>query len=605
MQMFWRFCVFVFLCVTLLYAGGIVDVHAQNLSVRGIGRVYQVNDTVSVEFIAEDGRGNPVKDVTLTITHSGLTDVVMSNGGTTDVLGEVTVTGKIIADTDVYIQAEWPDRRLSTRFEPPIIRDVAQEPFLEIVDSTDSVTVGATLKVVFRAGYNGAGEPGIPLRITASPNINITSPTPVSGTHTTGRDGFLTVTGILQRANVPTHIRAFWEESRTRGLAARADIPAVEGIALVLIVMNSPDPKSPLKIGDTFTQRITIENRDSTHPTLPLSAWQMDVVYNPLTLKVVSVTESDFLSSDGKPTYYTEDTNSPGKIRVSQARSSPPPLPGIFLRPGDKGTLLTIVFEVLEIAEEPLGIHNVRLQSSPNEDGTLDRLSYSIMVTDVLSFKSPELMVDVNQDGTVNILDLVAVAASIGMVLHNPRADVNGDGFVNVLDLIAIYTSEHWAGSVDAVKVSDANEPAPKAPSANRNVNPATIQTWIDLARIEGNGSAVFDLGIANLEALLASRIPTETRLLLNYPNPFNPETWIPYQLAEATEVTVTIHAINSSLIRKLELGHQPAGTYKRKSQAAYWDGRNAFGERVASGLYFYTLTAGDFTATRKMLIRK
>ena len=125
------------------------------------------------------------------------------------------------------------------------------------------------------------------------------------------------------------------------------------------------------------------------------------------------------------------------------------------------------------------------------------------------------------------------------------------------------------------------------------------------LARIEDDGSAIFDLGIANLEALIASRIPSETRLLLNYPNPFNPETWIPYQLAEATEVTVMIHAMNGSLIRTLELGHQAAGTYKSKSQAAYWDGRNEFGEQVASGLYFYTLTAGDFSATHKMLVRK
>ena len=99
--------------------------------------------------------------------------------------------------------------------------------------------------------------------------------------------------------------------------------------------------------------------------------------------------------------------------------------------------------------------------------------------------------------------------------------------------------------------------------------------------------------------------IPTETVLLSNYPNPFNPETWIPYQLSEPAEVRVSIYSVNGSLIRTLALGHQAAGLYRSRSRAAYWDGRNAFGERVASGLYFYTLTAGDFTATRKMLIRK
>ena len=96
-----------------------------------------------------------------------------------------------------------------------------------------------------------------------------------------------------------------------------------------------------------------------------------------------------------------------------------------------------------------------------------------------------------------------------------------------------------------------------------------------------------------------------ENALLANFPNPFNPETWIPYQLAKPTEVTITIYAVNGTLVRTLALGHQAAGRYQNRSRAAYWDGRNAFGEKVASGLYFYTLTAGDFSATRKMLIRK
>ena len=103
----------------------------------------------------------------------------------------------------------------------------------------------------------------------------------------------------------------------------------------------------------------------------------------------------------------------------------------------------------------------------------------------------------------------------------------------------------------------------------------------------------------------LSSVGSVENTLLANYPNPFNPETWIPYQLSEAADVTVAIHSMNGSLIRTLELGYQAVGIYQNKSRAAYWDGRNAFGERVASGLYFYTFTAGDFTATRKMLIRK
>ncbi len=118
-------------------------------------------------------------------------------------------------------------------------------------------------------------------------------------------------------------------------------------------------------------------------------------------------------------------------------------------------------------------------------------------------------------------------------------------------------------------------------------------------------------LGIAPSAAAVAAApapvavLPNTTVLLANYPNPFNPETWLPYQLAVPAEVTVTIYAANGAVVRTLSLGHQSAGHYESKSRAAYWDGRNAQGEPVASGVYFYTLQAGDFTATQKMVIRQ
>ncbi len=99
--------------------------------------------------------------------------------------------------------------------------------------------------------------------------------------------------------------------------------------------------------------------------------------------------------------------------------------------------------------------------------------------------------------------------------------------------------------------------------------------------------------------------IPKETALLANYPNPFNPETWIPYQLAKPADVSVSIYTTGGQLVRTLDLGHQTVGIYESRNRAAYWDGKNTLGEPVASGLYFYTLTADEFIATRKMLIRK
>jgi hypothetical protein len=98
---------------------------------------------------------------------------------------------------------------------------------------------------------------------------------------------------------------------------------------------------------------------------------------------------------------------------------------------------------------------------------------------------------------------------------------------------------------------------------------------------------------------------PKQNRLLQNYPNPFNPETWIPYHLAEAGSVSLSIYDTTGNLIRTLPLGYQSAGFYQNQGHAAYWDGRNAFGETVASGIYFYQLTTPSFQQTRRMLILK
>jgi hypothetical protein len=108
---------------------------------------------------------------------------------------------------------------------------------------------------------------------------------------------------------------------------------------------------------------------------------------------------------------------------------------------------------------------------------------------------------------------------------------------------------------------------------------------------------------------------PKETILLPNYPNPFNPETWIPYRLAEDAFVTLTIYDSMGQVVRTLDIRHQTAAFYESRAKAIYWDGRNELGEQVATGVYFYHLSAGrsglsdphrrDFSATRKMLILK
>ena len=121
----------------------------------------------------------------------------------------------------------------------------------------------------------------------------------------------------------------------------------------------------------------------------------------------------------------------------------------------------------------------------------------------------------------------------------------------------------------------------------------------------ENNPSVQIDIDINAPLAPSAPVFPAETALFPNYPNPFNPETWIPYQLAPSADVTLTIYDVRGVMVWRLALGHRPAGFYRSRGRAAHWDGRNQIGEKVATGLYFYTLTAGDFNATGKMLIQK
>jgi hypothetical protein len=99
--------------------------------------------------------------------------------------------------------------------------------------------------------------------------------------------------------------------------------------------------------------------------------------------------------------------------------------------------------------------------------------------------------------------------------------------------------------------------------------------------------------------------VPRQSLLWQNYPNPFNPETWIPYQIREPALVVIRIYNKTGQLVRTLDLGQRAAGFYLGRTKAAYWNGLNSAGEKVASGIYFYQIKAGNFSATRRMLIVK
>ena len=200
---------------------------------------------------------------------------------------------------------------------------------------------------------------------------------------------------------------------------------------------------------------------------------------------------------------------------------------------------------------------------------------------------------DVNLDGVVDISDLVLVAGRLGQSGPN-AADVNDDGVVNIQDLILV------ASALGETQAAPSLHPA-----SLEMFTAADIQEWLAEAQGLDLTDPKLQSGIRFLEQLLSVLVPKETELLPNYPNPFNPETWIPYRLAEDAFVTLIIYDQRGSIVRRLNVGHQTASVYESRSKAIYWDGRNEVGDRVASGIYFYTLTAGDYSATRKMVILK
>ena len=205
----------------------------------------------------------------------------------------------------------------------------------------------------------------------------------------------------------------------------------------------------------------------------------------------------------------------------------------------------------------------------------------------------PPIPQDVNRDDVVNILDLVLVASVLGDEGRDLDADVNRDGVVNILDLVMVAGALGKAAAAPSVWYRDL-EIAPTRADVGQWLAQAQTLDLIDAASREG---------VLVLDQLLAVLAPKETILLPNYPNPFNPETWIPYRLAEDTFVTLTIYSLSGQVVRTLDVGHRMTGFYESRSKAIYWDGKNGLGERVASGIYFYTLKAGDYSATRKMVI--
>ena len=330
-------------------------------------------------------------------------------------------------------------------------------------------------------------------------------------------------------------------------------------------VSITPSPVESPAVGEQFVINVSIAGGQDVR------GYRVTVRYDSDTLSYVSHTHGDYLPGDVfiGPTVSTRG-------RASLNIASPAGVGN-----GD-GTLATITFEVVARKASILTL-SATLSGSDGER-LFSLAKYGRVI---------EPPWDVNGDGSVDILDLSFVASRFGQV-GQTQADINRDGVIDIKDLVLV------AGGMAGVAA------APSAhPQALATLTAADVQAWINQAQ----GLHLTDLrsqrGIIFLEQLLAALTPKATALLPNYPNPFNPETWIPYHLAHAADVTLTVYDTKGSLVRQFDLGYQSTGFYTNRTKAAYWDGRNEIGESVASGVYFYQLQAGDYIDLRRMVIVK
>ncbi len=329
-------------------------------------------------------------------------------------------------------------------------------------------------------------------------------------------------------------------------------------------------------VGDAIDVLLKIENGSD------IAGFQVTLGFDGSVLKYLEVLKGDYILEGDE---FAREID--GENRVTLAAIGFPQVMD------DDGVLAVIKFEIT--AFKPYGwVLSDLIMSEAilvNADGGR---SYPLVSHAKVWARPLGFLEDVNGDGDVDILDLRSVFANFGVRGRN-HADVNEDGVVDVVDLVRV---------ASAINTPRGAAP-PFAQEALEGLSAADVKQWLAQASKRGLTDPTSLKGIFVLEQLLKTLLPKETALLPNFPNPFNPETWIPYRLASASDVKIAVYNTNGVLVRQWDLGHQEAGFYTDRYSAVYWDGRNQHGQLVASGVYFYSLTAGEFTTTRKMLVGK
>ncbi|MEW5767449.1 MAG: Ig-like domain-containing protein [bacterium] len=376
------------------------------------------------------------------------------------------------------------------------------------------------------------------------------------------------------------------------------------------------------KAGETFEVKVYVG--DSRYPVSNLFALSFILNYSKTKyIDFVQAEVGNFLDDDpSKLVFFNTNDDAAGKIEIGVSRKSGIHSSGVTGFNANK-PVVKITFKLSESVsageEIDLSFSNVEAKNHVNNTIALKLVSSQIEVAEGLVKTVTVWPGDTNNDGQVDAKDVLPIGIywkSTGPARTNAQtswvgqqatawgtvaatyADANGDGIVDAKDILVVGLNWHKTHSSSS---------APVLADHNKIDWAAYLPAFRAMYEALGSSSntELRNILAEYINLAVSDQVPGENKLLQSYPNPFNPEAWIPFKLAEEAEAAINIYNLSGQLVRTLDLGQLNPGSYLDKDRAAYWDGRDENGSEVSSGTYLYQLKAGSYTATKRMIVLK
>ena len=581
-----------------------------------------VGNTASIFIVSgevTDANGSPLNDLEVTVSNEtktltliqvtgdsgpgtyAATFIDVYGGSVADAGDEVKVSvnqgGEIVAEeTRTLVQDDFDDSGQIGGVDIPI-RIVMQLSLAEILPDNALASGGSIVRIL---GENFQEGVTVTFGSVEASNVVVESDTELSVTVPAGTRGAVDVT-VMNPDGPPASIQ-FTYIDVPRLTSINPDSGLASGGSTVQILGENFQEGVTVTFGSVEASNVVVESDTELSVTVPAGT-RGDID--------VTVTNPDGLSDSIRFTYI--DVPRLTSINPDNALASGGSTVQILGENFQEG--VTVTFGGLEAS-------NVNVVSATELSVTVPagtRGAVDVIVTNPDSQSASIQFTyidypawDVDKNGSVNIFDLVTVASQFGQSGQGLSGDIDRNGTVNIFDLVLV--ASHFGEATVAtapplISLKSKDFGAPQHLNMRLTDRDAGMRTRVALAELENlsetDPSVLLPAKLLRQWLVTSGEIPSKSMLLPNYPNPFNPETWIPYQLANSSNVTVFIYDVLGQPVRRLDIGFRHAGRYVDGAQAAHWDGRNDAGELVTSGVYFYSIESGEFNATRKMVIGK